>query len=339
MYQEFYGLRELPFELTANSRFLFLTGRQREALSILQYGLLSAKSLTLLVGDAGTGKTTLIQAALESERCRAVHCVYLNNPMLSAADFVTMLARRFQLGPEAAKSKTVLLERLEARLVESRASGQITALVVDEAQSLTTELLEEVRLLANIETPTDKLLPVVLAGQPELAERLEQPNLRQLKQRVALRCELEPFELGDTAAYIASRIHTAGGVPASIFTQEAVRLIHERSRGIPRVINVICDNALVSGMALGYRRVERAMVAEVCQDLRLPAGSNGLTTVPVPAPALAPVVAADSPIVSKETDAAPEPLAQEDPATSSRFNFRFRWKSVVPFRPSAKVIE
>src|SRR6185369_7832063 len=187
-------------------------------------GLLSAKSITLLIGDAGTGKTTLIQSALESDRCRDIHCVYLNNPMLSAADFVTMLARRFQLGPEAAASKSVLLEQLEAKLRETRAAGQITALVVDEAQSLSTELLEEIRLLANIETQTDKLLPVVLAGQPELAEKLERPDLRQLKQRVVLRCELEPFELGDTAGYIARRIHAAGGVPATMFSQEAVRL-------------------------------------------------------------------------------------------------------------------
>jgi len=339
MYQEFYGLRELPFELTANSRFLFLTGRQREALSILQYGLLSAKALTLLVGDAGTGKTTLIQAALESERCRDVHCVYLNNPMLSAADFVTMLAGRFQLGPEAAESKSILLERLEAKLRQSRASGQITALVVDEAQSLTTELLEEVRLLANIETPEDKLLPVVLAGQPELAERLEQPNLRQLKQRVALRCELEPFELSDTAAYIASRIHTAGGVPASMFTQEAVRLIHDRSRGIPRVINVICDNALLGGMALGHRRVERAMVAEVCQDLRLSAGSNGPVPLSVEPPAPSPVVAAVSSIVPEAATGAPEESGDGESAASSRFNFRFRWKSAAPYGPSTKVTE
>ena len=126
MYQEFFGLRELPFELTANPRFLFLTAKQREALSILEYGLFSAKSLTLLVGEAGTGKSTLIQAALESERCRDVHCIYLNNPMLSTPDFVTLLARRFQLGTEAAASKSVLLERLESRLRETRAAGQIT---------------------------------------------------------------------------------------------------------------------------------------------------------------------------------------------------------------------
>jgi general secretion pathway protein A len=270
MYLDFYGLNELPFELTANPRYLFLTGRQREALSILQYGLMSSKSLTLLAGEAGTGKTTLIQAALASERCRGVRCVYLNNPMLTQGDFVSVLAKRFNLGAEASSSKAVLLEQMDVRLRERREAGETTALVVDEAQSLSTELLEEIRLLANIETSTEKLLPLVLAGQPELADRLEQPELRQLKQRVALRCELVPFELGDTAAYIASRIRTAGGVPAGMFTQEAVTLIHQSARGIPRTINVICDNALVSGMALGHRRIERALVSEVCRDLHLP---------------------------------------------------------------------
>jgi len=328
MYQEFYGLRELPFELTANPRFLFLTAKQREALSTLEYGLFSAKPLTLLIGDAGTGKTTLIKAALESDRCRDVRCVYLNNPMLSAADFVTLLARRFQLGADAAASKSILLERLEAKLRETRAAGQITALVVDEAQSLSTELLEEVRLLANIETATDKLLPIVLAGQPELAERLEQPGLRQLKQRVVLRCELDPFELGDTAAYIARRIHAAGGVPANLLTQEAVRLIHERSRGIPRVINVICDNALVSGMAAGQHRVERAMVAEVCLDLRL-AGSDGESEpVETPSPAAETLQPHDAGI-----DATAVPVPLEDESGSHRFNFRFRWK------PAARLTE
>jgi general secretion pathway protein A len=343
MYQEFFGVRELPFELTANTRYLFLTGKQREALSILQYGLLSAKSLTLLVGDAGTGKTTLIQAALESERCSNVRCVYLNNPMLSSGDFVTFLARKFQLGPEASESKAVLLEQLEAKLRETRAAGEINALVVDEAQSLTTELLEEVRLLANIETPTEKLLPVVLAGQPELADRLEHPNLRQLKQRVALRCELEPFELGDTAAYIASRIHTAGGVPAEMFTQEAVRVIHDRSRGIPRIINVICDNALVSAMAIGQRRVERAIVNEVCRDLRLfgTASAPSAPAAPATPPPADPFPGLTSPKVVAEQAPADEPEEEgADPGAedSNRFNFRFRWKGGRPYRP-AKVAE
>ena len=180
-----------------------------------------------------------------------------------------MLARRFELSAEAAQSKTVLLGELEQVLRERRARGEITALVVDEAQSLSAELLEEMRLLANIETATEKLLPLVLAGQPELSARLNDPSLRQLKQRVALRCEISPFELPETAAYIASRIRTAGGEAARLFTREAVMLIHERSRGIPRTISVMCDNALLSGLALGRQPVDREIVLEVSRDFDL----------------------------------------------------------------------
>ena len=272
MYENFYGLSELPFELTANPKYLYLSAAQREALSILQYGLSSAKALTLLIGDAGTGKTTLIQAALESERCSDVRCIYLNNPTLRPDDFVRLLAHKFDLSPEVGESKALLLTQLERLLRERQAAGLITALVVDEAQSLSLEMLEEIRFLANIETPSVKLLPVVLAGQPELAPRLDQPNLRQLKQRITLRALLQPFELEDTAAYIASRIVTAGGVPGRMFSLEAVTLIHELSGGIPRTISVICDNVLVNGMALGRHRIDRASVDEVCRDLHLTAG-------------------------------------------------------------------
>jgi general secretion pathway protein A len=278
MYQSFYGLSELPFELTANPKYLFLTARQREALSILQYGLFSAKSLTVLIGEAGTGKTTLLRAALESERCRHVRCIYLNNPALHRDDFIRLLGLKFDLDPASGESKALFLERLEPLLRERRACGEITALVIDEAQSLSVELLEEIRLLANIETPSEKLLPLVLAGQPELGARLEDPILRQLKQRVTLRGQLEPFGVSDTAAYIASRITAAGGVPSRIFSREAVTLIHEDSGGIPRTINVICDNALVSGMALGRRTVDRAIVAEVCQGLKLKASRERPST-------------------------------------------------------------
>ena len=269
MYQQFYGLRELPFDLTTNPRYLFFSTRHREALSNLQYGLFSAKPVTVLIGEAGTGKTTLLRAALDSDLCRNVRCVYLNNPTLTRAEFVESLARRFDLSEQAATSKTTLLLELEHILHERRARGEITALVVDEAQSLTSELLEEVRLLANIETATEKLLPLVLAGQPELADRLNDPALRQLKQRVALRCEVIPFELPETAAYIASRIRTAGGEAARLFTREAVTLIHERSLGIPRTISVICDNALVNGMALARRPVDREIVLDVVRDFDL----------------------------------------------------------------------
>jgi type II secretory pathway predicted ATPase ExeA len=269
MYQRFYGLRELPFELTSNPKYLFFSARHREALSNLEYGLSSAKALTVLVGEAGTGKTTLLRAALQSERCRSVRCIYVNNPALSRGEFVEMLANRFDLGCEAARSKTVLLEALERSLRERSSRGEITALVIDEAQSLSLELLEEIRLLANIETPTEKLLPLVLAGQPELAARLNDSALRQLKQRVALRCELTPLDLAETAAYIASRITTAGGQASKLFTREAVVLIHEFSGGIPRTISVMCDNALLGGLALGRQPVDREIVSEVCRDFDL----------------------------------------------------------------------
>jgi general secretion pathway protein A len=269
MYQRFYGLRELPFELTPNTRYLFLTEKHREALSNLEYGLFAAKSLTVLVGEAGTGKTTLLRAALESERCKNVRCVYLNNPALTRSEFVAMLAARFGLSSAASSSKTALLEELDRALRERRDRGEVTALMVDEAQAMSTELLEEIRLLANIETTEEKLLPLILAGQPELSTRLEDPGLRQLKQRVALRCEITPFQLPETAAYIATRIRMAGGTPAKLFTREAVSLIHEHAHGIPRTISVICDNALVSGMAMDRQPVDRNIVLEVCRDFHL----------------------------------------------------------------------
>jgi general secretion pathway protein A len=281
MYESFYGLSELPFELTANPKYLYLSARQREALSVVQYGLFAAKGLTLLVGEAGTGKTTLIQAALASDRCRDVRCVYLNNPTLRPDDFVRLLAHKLDLGAGAAGSKASLLQHLEVLLFERRAAGITTALVVDEAQSLTTDMFEEIRLLANFETPEVKLLPVVLAGQPALADRLEEPSLRQLKQRVTLRALLEPYALEDTAAYIARRIATAGGVAGRMFTRDAVTLIHEVSGGIPRMISVICDNALLGAMALQRHRVDRAIVVEVARDLHL-------TLPPQSAPATAP---------------------------------------------------
>lgn len=281
MYEAFYDLAEAPFELTPDPRFLYLTPRHLEALSNLQYGLSSAKAVTVLIGEAGTGKTTLLRTALQSERCHDVRAFHVTNPTLTRTEFVEMLARGFDLSPAAAGSKVVLLNELEPLLRERRAQGEVTALVVDEAQSLSDELLEEIRLLANIETDTEKLLPLVLVGQPELASRLEQPNLRQLKQRISLRCEVSAFGLIETAAYIVKRVATAGGVAERLFTREAVILIHERSRGIPRLINVICDNALVSGMAVGRQPVDRSLVVEVVHDFRL---GNGVPARTAPAP-------------------------------------------------------
>src|SRR5215472_9138113 len=205
MYEHYFGLNELPFELTANPKYLFLAAKQREALSVLQYGLLSAKSLTVLVGEPGTGKTTLLRAALESDRCRSVRCIYLNTPSVGIDDLLRFLALKFDLTGESCDSKPLFLERLELLLRERRERGEITALVIDEAQGLSIEILEEIRLLANMETPEAKLLPLLLAGQSQLGERLEDPRLQQLTQRVALRFELEPFAVKDTAAYISHR--------------------------------------------------------------------------------------------------------------------------------------
>jgi general secretion pathway protein A len=265
MYEKFFGFRERPFDLTPNPRYLVLTEIHREALSNLEYGIASRKGITLLVGEAGAGKTTLIRAAIARQPDR-VHCVHLNNPALTRSEFVEMLAELFGLGDKARASKTVLLLELEKLLAERREVGETTVLIVDEAQSLPLELLEEIRLLANIETETEKLLTVIIAGQSELADRLNDRALRQLKQRVALRCELRPLTAQETAAYLAGRIKAAGGVGAHVFTREAVTRIHEFSGGIPRTISVIADNALLTGFALQQRPVTSQIVLGVCKD-------------------------------------------------------------------------
>jgi general secretion pathway protein A len=269
VYESFFGLGGLPFQLVPDPRYLFLSAHHREALSNLQYGLATAKPVTVLLGEAGTGKTTLLRSAFESDGCRHVHSVYVNNPTLTRDEFVTFLANRFGLSPEAAQSKATFLQELETLLIARQERGEITALVVDEAQCLSKALLEEIRLLANVETATEKLLPLVLVGQPELGLRLNEPGLRQFKQRIALRCEITPFDLRDTALYIATRIRVSGGDASRLFTREAVTLIHEYSRGIPRTINVMCDNALLNGFALGQRPVGREIVAEVARDFDL----------------------------------------------------------------------
>jgi general secretion pathway protein A len=269
MYERFFGLRERPFDLTPNPRYLYLTGRHREALSNLQYGITGRRGITLLIGEAGTGKTTLVRAAIESMASPALRCVYLSNPVLTRAEFYEFLAPKFGLSDRAALSKARFLADLEESLLARNQAGGTTALIIDEAQSAPAELLEEVRLLANFETATEKLLPVVLAGQPELAARLDKEDLRQLKQRVALRCDLSALDIRETAAYISGRLGIAGGESAKIFTREAVQAIHLHSRGIPRTISVICDNALVTGFAAGTKPIDSSIVLEVCRDFNL----------------------------------------------------------------------
>lgn len=275
MYERFFGLRERPFELTPNPRYLLLTRAHREALSNLEYGMTSRRSVTMLVGEAGTGKTTLLRRALgqgADADGRRVRAICLTNPILDRREFLDFLATTFGLSEAAAVSKSRLLRELEDALRRSDAAGETTVLVIDEAQSLPPDLFEEIRLLANIESDTEKLLPLVLAGQPELAERMNQPELRQLKQRIALRCTLPALTLVETAEYIAGRIRIAGGDAGQIFSRDAVIAVFQHARGIPRTISVICDNALLTGFAVGQRPVDAQVVVDVCRDFDLQGG-------------------------------------------------------------------
>jgi general secretion pathway protein A len=269
MYEQFFGLREAPFELTPNPRFLFLSPRHREALGNLTYAVRAQKGITLLLGEAGTGKTTILRAFLLSKPDPGSRFVYVENPALTRPEFYQLLAGRLGFSAGAATSKAQFLLETEASIAVRRGRDPRIVLIFDEAQALPPGLLEEVRLLSNIETESEKLLSIVLAGQPELGELLEKPEFQPLKQRTCLRCELLPFDLPDTAAYIGGRLRIAGGDPARIFTREAVILIHEVSRGIARTISVVCDNAMVTAFAADVRPIGPDIVDEVCQDFRL----------------------------------------------------------------------
>jgi len=304
LYADFYGLAEPPFDLTPNPKFLFLSPRQREGLSNLRYALATSKGFMLMLGDAGTGKTTLVRTALALSGGTPSRHVLLTNPTLDRDEFYQMLAHEFGLSEEARTSKTRFLFELQ-RDVEARfATGGITALIIDEAQSMPHALLEEIRLLGNIETTTTKLLNIVLCGQPELGERLNDVSLRQLKQRIALRCELHPLTLGETAAYISGRLRTAGGKPSEIFTRETVMAIFEASRGVPRSINVLCDNALIGGFAAQAKPISINVVADVCRDFDMGGATGQVSFVPGSAPAPTPTHLIGAPARSQEAPTA-----------------------------------
>ena len=327
MYESFYGFAERPFDLTPNPRYLVPTPAHREALSNLEYAISSRKGMALLVGPAGTGKTTVIRAALDRQTA-GVQCVQLCNPSLTRSEFVEMLAAQFDLSQRARQSKAAFLVEFEALLRARQAARIVTVLIVDEAQTLSFELLEELRLLANIETNDEKLLTLVLAGQPALASRLEDPALSQLKQRLALRCDLRPLTLHETLAYAAGRIRAAGGDASRVLTREAVTMLHERSRGIPRTINVLADNAFIAGFARGQCPVTQQLVEEVAAELHLGAAA--------PEPPRREVAAGDLLVLRTKPasgDAVSEQMAAaaagdaplEGPAPRRRFSFFRRW--------------
>jgi len=311
MYRQFFGLQERPFDLTVNPRFLFLSNGHREALSLIQYGLEAEKGVTLLIGDAGTGKTTLLRAALDQQRGSRLFTVYMSNPTLTREEFYQFLAAAFHLGTPASQSKTHFLRDVELFLIDRQRSGALTTLIVDEAQAMPGDILEEIRLLANLESSTRKLISLVLAGQPELAERLKAPELRPLKQRVALRTTLPPFTVRETAAYIAKRLRVAGGDGGAIFTRDAVEAIHFGAQGIPRTISVICDNALIGAFALQRRPVDADIVIEVCGDLDLGVSIPHLPWRPVP------VSGPSTARVPDELLAPPKPLSIVNPSAGA----------------------
>ena len=267
MYETFYGLHERPFDLTTNPRFLFLTPRHREALSTLRYGLSAPRGLTVLLGDAGTGKTTVLRAALNEERRPENRNVLLTNPTLTRQEFYEFIARGFGLDESCVQSKARFLTEFQRDVHERHEAGGLTTLIIDEAQSLPYELLEEVRLLANIETSTVKLLNLVLVGQPELADRLNEQSLRQLKQRITLRAQLAPLDLKETAAYVAGRLRIAGGNVSEILTKNAVdghpRALDRPAAHHQRALRQRADGRL---RAPGSSRSTPTVVREVGRD-------------------------------------------------------------------------
>jgi general secretion pathway protein A len=261
MYTEFYGLKELPFALTPDPRYLYFTPSHTEVMANLHYGIESGRGLIVVTGEVGTGKTTLLRWMMQ-RLDRTVMVAYIFNPRLSVSEFYQYLATLFNIGEW--ENKSDLLIEL-GKVLESRHSrGLRTVLVVDEGHGLSIDVLEEIRLLCNFESDTAKHLQIVLTGQPELREVLNQPNLRQLKQRVALRCEILALpNVDETAHYIASRLKVAGAPNTNIFSPGAVDYIFRCSAGIPRNINNLCDNALLNGFASGATVISRAIVEEV----------------------------------------------------------------------------
>lgn len=267
MYTEFYGLKELPFALTPDPRYIYFTPSHTKVMANLHYCIESGKGLIVVTGEVGTGKTTMLRWVIQ-RLDRTVMVGYIFNPRLSVTEFYQHLARLFDI--QNWQTKTDLVFEL-GKVLESRHSrGLRTVLIVDEAHGLSPRVLEEIRLLCNFESHTAKQLQVVLSGQPELRDLLNYPELRQLKQRVALRCEIKALPtVEETAQYINSRLKVAGANRFDIFSPGAVDYIFRCTTGIPRLINNLCDNAMLNGFAAGDQIISRALIQEVAETFDL----------------------------------------------------------------------
>ena len=275
MYAEFYGLKELPFALTPDPRFIYFTPSHTEVMANLHYGIESGKGLIVVTGEVGTGKTTILRWMMQ-RLDRTVMVAYLFNPRLSVTEFYQHIANLLDV--QNWDTKPELLASLGQALESRHARGLRTVLIIDEAQGLSPSVLEEIRLLSNFESNTAKQLQNVLTGQPELREVLNNPDLRQLKQRVALRCVIKPLpNVDETNRYITSRLLAAGAGRTDIFSPEAVDYIYRCTEGIPRNINNICDNALLAGYAAGEMTIDRSIIEEVAENFdMLPRMENGM---------------------------------------------------------------
>lgn len=268
MYNAFFGFAESPFNLSPDPSFLFRSAQHEEVLANLIYGVQSRKGFIVLSGEVGTGKTTMLECLRDFLASQQVSYASLFNSRLSPEQFFEMVAYDFDLRC-ARTSKTEVLFALNQMLVDRANIGRTTVLIVDEAHNLDWEVLEEIRLLGNLENRRGKLLQIILAGQQELDRKLEAPEYRQLKQRIALRCVLKPMEMQESIEYIHSRMTVAGMPDQQVFPADMLAEIHYRAQGIPRLINAVCDNLLLTAFAMESKVATLEMLDEVTTDMRL----------------------------------------------------------------------
>src|SRR5689334_1314640 len=268
MYNAFFGFTQNPFNMSPDPSFLFRSPQHEEALANLIYGVQSRKGFIVLTGEVGTGKTTMLECLRDFLHAQQIAFASLFNSRLTVEQFFELLAYDLDLRCNRL-SKTEVLLALNQLLIERAAAGSTTVLIVDEAHNLDWDVLEEIRLLGNLETRRGKLLQMILSGQQELDAKLERPEFRQLKQRIALRCVLRGFTLAETVAYVNTRMALGGLMNQKIISGELMEEIHFRSQGIPRLINAICDNLLLTAFAMESKTATLEMLDEVTADLRL----------------------------------------------------------------------
>ncbi len=267
MYKSFFGLQQNPFGASPDPDFVAMMPHTREALAGLEYGITFRKGIVVLTGEVGTGKTTLLRSSLEKFKNSPVHFAYVFNPRFEVLDFLEFVLADFGLEP-ATRTKASMLLQLNRWLIECYRKQETCVILVDEAQNCSWELLEEIRLLTNLETSSEKLVQVVLAGQPELEQKLRQENARQLRQRIALWCRTYCLTDQETVEYVRQRLHLAG-TDEPIFTEGAVLRIHQLAAGIPRVINLLCEHALILAYVNQKRSIGAGLVEAVARDLML----------------------------------------------------------------------